>query len=486
MVANHRLCRRCLQNVSCLARHEMITGKTLIEKGFKPRKWFKQAIDFANKHKLEGVELDNYLASVCPKVFDPYQQPIKYYKNIRGETEDEISNVEKVCNTMEELMRTPTLVDGAVMPDACPTGERGQIPVGGVVVARNAIHPAMHSADVCCSVMMTNLGKIAPKEALDIAQSVTHFGGGGRDELFDFPEDLEEVIIQNRLLNSERSLNLAKNHLGTQGDGNHFLFIGCSKKTGETVIVTHHGSRGFGANLYKNGMKLAEYFRKEISPDTLKNNAWIPYDTDEGKAYWEALQIVRDWTKLNHTVLHDATCRKLAIEPVNRFWNEHNFVFKENDLFYHAKGATPLDDKFVPDSQDGLRLIPLNMCEPVLVVKGESTENNLGFAPHGAGRNITRTQHKKNNVDKTIDEIFTEETNGLDIRFFSNNIDISELPSAYKNAKNLQEQMSEFNLGYIVDEILPYGCIMAGDWDKDAPWKIKARERRMRKNILGK
>lgn len=37
---------------------------------------------------------------------------------------------------MDELMKTPTIVDGAVMPDACPTGGIGQIPVGGVAVTK--------------------------------------------------------------------------------------------------------------------------------------------------------------------------------------------------------------------------------------------------------------------------------------------------------------------------------------------------------------
>ncbi|MCP3928914.1 MAG: hypothetical protein GY705_07425 [Bacteroidetes bacterium] len=156
-----------------------------------------------------------------------------------------------------------------------------------------------------------------------------------------------------------------------------------------------------------------------------------------------------------------------------RFWNEHNFVFKDGDTFYHAKGATPLADKFVPDSKDGLRLIPLNMREPVLIVKGETTKNNLGFAPHGAGRNIFRSQHIRNNSNRTIEDIFQEETSGLDIRFYSCHIDISELPSAYKNAKNVQEQMKEFGLGEVVDEILPYVCIMAGNWKIDAPWRKK-------------
>ena len=240
-------------------------------------------------------------------------------------------------------------------------------------------------------------------------------------------------------------------------------------------MVTHHGSRGFGANLYKQGMQAAERFRKEMSPRTLKKNAWIPYSHPQGQEYWEALQIVRAWTKLNHEVLHDATCRAMNVDATDRFWNEHNFVFKDEDLFYHAKGATPLDDKFVPDSKDGLRLIPLNMSEPILIVKGETTDNNLGFAPHGAGRDISRTAHIRKNVGRTITEIFMEETKGIDARFFSGHIDISELPSAYKNAKNVQDQMNEFGLGTVVDKVLPYGCIMAGDWQIDAPWRKRKR-----------
>ncbi len=454
----------------------MITGKDLVELGYASARWFKDVITYANEHQIYGDELKNYIESVRPTHLELRAEPLDYYKNIKAETEDEVANVESVFSTMDELMRTPTLVGGTVMPDACPTGP-GQIPVGGVVIAKNAIHPGMHSADICCSVMMTNFGKVEPKIVLDIAHSVTHFGGGGRNEYSVLPTELEDIIKTNKYLNSEKSLSLAKSHLGTQGDGNHFLFVGVSKNTGETMMVTHHGSRGFGANLYSQGMKVAEYFRKEISPKTPEKNAWIPFDTEEGQAYWMALQLVREWTKLNHTTIHNATSEKLNIHPIDRFWNEHNFVFKDGDLFYHAKGATPLDDKFVPDSKDSLRLIPLNMSEPVLIVRGNASVSNLGFAPHGAGRNISRGQHKKNNAGKTIAQIFEEETKGLDIRFFSNHIDISELPSAYKNADSVKRQMKEFGLGTVVDEIMPYGCVMAGDWQIDAPWKVKARKK---------
>ncbi len=452
-----------------------ITGKDLIAMGYRQGKWFKETLIKANAQRLTGDELKAFLDEAAPTIIDPHDESVSYHLNIRAENEEEEANVAAVKNNMIGLMKTPTVINGAVMPDACPTGSNGQIPVGGIVVTKDAIHPSMHSADVCCSVMMTSFGMVDPKKVLDCAQGVTHFGGGGREDLFDFPTELEDKIKSNYYLKSKRSLNLAKTHLGTQGDGNHFLYVGQSEETGETIMVTHHGSRGFGANLYKNGMKTAENFRKEISPKTLKNNAWIPYSHRQGKEYWEALQIVRAWTKLNHEVIHQATCEKLHIDPHDRFWNEHNFVFKDGDEFYHAKGATPLDDKFVPDSKDGLRLVPLNMSEPILVVKGETTENNLGFAPHGAGRDISRSAHIRKNVGRTITEIFMEETQGIDARFYSGHIDISELPSAYKNAQNVQDQMKEFGLGEVVDKILPYGCIMAGDWQIDAPWRNRRK-----------
>lgn len=451
----------------------MITGQDIINLGYRPSKWFKEALDHANRHQLSGDALAAYLQSMAPRVVYPYDEPLAFHQNIEADTPEEASNVEQVLSTMRELMRTPTLVAGTVMPDACPTGGIGQIPVGGVAVARNAIHPAMHSADICCSVMMTNLGHLDPKKVLDAAHSITHFGGGGRPEFSELPRDLEEQLRQNRFLNSERSLTLAKSHLGTQGDGNHFLFVGRSRNTGETIMVTHHGSRGLGASLYSYGMKVAETIRLDLAPTTLPKNAWIPFDTDEGRAYWQALQLVRDWTKLNHLTLHDATVAALGAEVQNRFWNEHNFVFRDEDLFYHAKGATPLADKFVPDGQHGLRLIPLNMSEPVLIVRGETTATNLGFAPHGAGRNLSRSAHKRLHAHKTIEQIFAEETQGLDVRFFSGHVDISELPSAYKNAAAVQRQMQQFGLGEVVDAVLPYGCIMAGDWEIDAPWRKK-------------
>lgn len=462
----------------------MITPKEIIARGYSSGPWIPIAVSHINTHQLTEDALAAYLESVAPRFIEPYPKAIPYAQNIRAESAVEKQNIADVFSAMSVLMRTPTLVAGAVMPDACPVGGKGQIPVGGIAVAKNAIHPAMHSADICCSVMMTNLGKVDPKNVLDIAMKTTHFGFGGRDEFSDLPEDFVARLQANSFLDDERSLFLAKRDMGTQGDGNHFLFVGKSRNTGDTVVVTHHGSRGLGAYLYKKGMVVAERFRRQIAPKTLDKNAWIPFETPEGESYWEALQLVREWTKMNHTVLHQAIVDQLNADVVERFWNEHNFVFKKGDLFYHAKGATPLDDGFVPDSHDGLRLIPLNMSQPVLVVRGKTTANNLGFAPHGAGRNVSRGAHIRSKAGQTNDEIFAEETKGLDVRFFTGNIDISELPSAYKNAEAVKAQMQEFGLGEVVDEIMPYGSIMAGDTIVDAPWMKRRRAKLEARNTL--
>ncbi|MEL0651660.1 RtcB family protein [Algibacter sp. TI.3.09] len=459
-----------------------ITGNDLIALGFRQGKWMKDAIQYINTNTLSEVELSNYLEQFkSPDPIGLHAKPVDFAINIKAENELEKENVFKVVNSMQTLMKTPTLVGGAIMPDACPTGPDGIIPVGGVAVAKNAIHPGMHSADICCSVMLTDFGKADPKVILDAAHANTHFGPGGRDRdsQFRFPKELLDAFESNVFLKDKQMIQIARTHLGTQGDGNHFLFVGKSKKTGNTMMITHHGSRGLGARLYDKGMKVAERFRKELSPETMKQNAWIPFKTEEGQDYWNALQTIRDWTKLNHEVLHNAVAETLEITIENRYWNEHNFVFKDGDLFYHAKGATPLDAKFMPDIT-GPRLIPLNMSEPVLIVEGDTTANNLGFAPHGAGRNVSRTQHRKSKTGTTM-QIFKEETRGLDVRFFSKEIDITELPSAYKNANTVRAQMDEYGLGKVIDEVLPYGCIMAGDWQKNAPWKIKRNKRNKNK-----
>ena len=449
-----------------------VTGNDLIEWGHIPGAQFPALLAraeamTANGESVEDIRttLDAERPKVLPTIPLLPTGAVPFHENIRAETPDEEDNVAKVRETMTALMRTPTVVSGAVMPDACPAGPVGTIPVGGVVAAKNAIHPGMHSADICCSVMMTDLGDVDPKTVLDAAQSVTHFGPGGRRNGTRFTTSLKllDAFRANPFLNSPKVIRMAQEHMGTQGDGNHFLFVGRSRNTGRTAIITHHGSRGPGAVLYKVGMHVAEKFRKKISPETLKQNAWIPADSEEGIAYWEALQLIRKWTKANHNAIHQATVEAGRLGDIGeRFWNEHNFVFKRGDLYYHGKGATPAWDHYASDAT-GRTLIPLNMSGPVLVVRGTDAQHALGFSPHGAGRNFSRSEHRRRMGDMTPEEQMAAETKGLDVRFHAGGIDASELPSSYKSAASVVAQIKDYGLAEIEDYIDPYGCVMAGD-----------------------
>jgi RNA-splicing ligase RtcB len=429
---------------------EVVSGQDLINAGMPQGKWFRPALDAANQVLSEGGSMDAALAAA--RAFQPgptlalrTESDIDIYSNIRAENAFEQDNVEKVNATMRELVRTPVVRAAAIMPDACPAGPVGTIPVGGVV-ASEAIHPGMHSADICCSMAISVFPGVDPKALLDAVHAVTHFGPGGRPRGAQIkPSEAVLSAFQQNPFLRDGALSAGIEHFGTQGDGNHFAYVGTMKSTGETALVTHHGSRARAA-----------------------------------------LQAVRQWTKENHAIIHDMAAEKLSAKIADRFWNEHNFVFRTSDgLFYHGKGATPAFAAWAEDATD-LTIIPLNMAEPILIVRGSNAAHGLGFSPHGAGRNFSRSAHMRRLAEEygadarglspnNIADILAKETTGLDVRFFSGFPDISELPGAYKSATNVRAQIAHYGLAEVVDEVLPYGSIMAGDWQKNAPWRKKRR-----------
>jgi RNA-splicing ligase RtcB len=210
---------------------------------------------------------------------------------------------------------------------------------------------------------------------------------------------------------------------------------------------------------------------QEICPDAVTSASWLDPNSFEGREYWDAMQIIREWTKNSHYTIHRLIAAKLKLTVHDEIWNEHNFVFQKTDgLFYHAKGATPAYSGYAHDDV-GLTLIPMNMAEPIMITRGLDSANALGFSPHGAGRNLSRTEFLSRHSGVSEAELIAEQTKGIDARFFCGIPDVSELPGAYKNAALIRSQIVEFGLADIVDEVIPYGSIMAGNWSKNAPWK---------------
>lgn len=487
-----------------------IDGNTLIGWGFKPGKWFKEAIAVA-----DGMARDNHFGKTkyseadirkIIKEFEPapvvtmaLQDPasIPMHFNIEGETDYERDNIEKVKAAILEIAAIPVVRATAVMPDACPV--RGGIPVGAVAVTENAIVPGWHSADICCSVAISVFPADTDATALlDAGMKISHFGKGGRPHSVDMQvsTDLLDAFERNPYLSNKGGA--AAKHFGTQGDGNHFYYVGRLDSTGQIALVTHHGSRKPGAMLYDQGVEVAQRMSGPICPTVYKGNLWIPYDTQEGNDYWQALQLIRQWTKGNHYTIHDAVAKALGAKVKDRYWNEHNFVFKREyegkTYFAHAKGATPSYAWYAHDTF-GKTLIPLNMAEPILIaqVNNDPTHGmdfintpSLGFSPHGAGRNYSRTEFGRIITGKAKEMIADVESK-FDVRAFSGKHDISEFPAAYKNAQEIERQITKFGLTTIIDRVQPIGCIMAGhdgmDWRSIKAHKKAKKEARAKIDI---
>ena len=502
--------------------HMPITGNDLIEAGWQPGRQFPELLAAARACEERGITDKAYILKLLARDFEqedpllyPREEPLPFSEAIEATCKLDESNIDAVRRTMRQLLRTPVIEGGSIMPDACPAGSaEATIPVGGAISVKNAILPAAHSADICCSMYATLFeSSESTASLLDSLTASTRFGYGGRK-----PEDrvshavLDEPVWDNKFLSGLEEY--AAMHLADQGDGNHFAYLGRLRATRAFVdaltdagheeiaralhdrarerlgqgiddtdglvvhtLVTHHGSRGLGAHVYKRGHKAAIKETAKIARNIPKAAAWLDTESEIGAEYWEALEYVGRWTKANHQSIHQRFIERAETEALTEFGNEHNFVWRQGDNFLHGKGATPAwkDEEGRPL----LGLIPLNMAAPILVTLGNDNEDFLSFAPHGAGRNQSRTatmrQFRKENgsIDDTaIQRAIDDATRGLDIRWYYGKGDLSESPIGYKPAEQVREQIRQFELAEIVAEVTPLGCIMAGDTGPP-PWMRK-------------
>ncbi|GHC45679.1 RtcB family protein [Roseibacillus persicicus] len=486
--------------------------KDLIEAGWPKGPQMAEMMEKVRELQERGVCDRKYLFKLLVRDFGAPEPKVKMREKpaplaeaILGETKEEKENVAKVRQKMEQLLKVPVIARGAVMPDACPTGPQpAVIPVGGVIAVENAIIPSAHSADICCSMFATFYEeRSSVSNELDSLTTATRFGPGGRhyDDLVHHPV-LDEEVWDNPFLSGLRERGVI--HIADQGDGNHFAFLGevtvddglleelrkvgygvlasqleNPKQEGQAVarklrvLVTHHGSRSVGSHLYKRGQGVALKQTEKSGAHIPAAGAWMDANSDEGRHYWEALQYVGRWTKANHEAIHERFLKRIGAEKVAAFGNEHNFVWKRGDLFLHGKGATPAWKD--AGGRPLLGLIPLNMAEPILMVLGSDNEDFLSFAPHGAGRNVSRTKLMRRYPDAaTRKNVLEHHTRDIDVRWFCGQPDLSESPVGYKNAEQVRSQIKHFGLADVVAEIRPLGCIMAGSSGRS--WKQMKEE----------
>jgi tRNA-splicing ligase RtcB len=499
-------------------------GKELIKLGFQEGPSIGVALARIRELEKKGCgkddilqQIDNLRKETIPKL-NLRDKPLEVEVAALSTNEEETQNIEASLKKMEELSLCPVITRCALMPDTCPSGQEfGCIPVGGAIETKHHIIPSAHSADVCCSMRVTFFeSERTIKELANNLSESTHFGPFGRKEGdYRWNEILEEDVWDNPFLKGLEASALT--HLQTQGDGNHFSYIGLIDKKdslmrefeeegyyqeaenlGKIVkrsstaplyaIVSHHGSRKLGAQIYKRGLEAAIKETKKIASNIPKTMAWLDMNTEIGLQYWEALQYAKRWTEVNHQMIHQEFTQRIKARPVLKLGNAHNFVWKTPSGIAHGKGATPAwkDEK----GRNQIGIIPLNMASPILITFGGNNKNYLSFSPHGAGRNKSRSAVLKDFMDpktKKIDELkvaqaIAEQTKGIEVLWASKKADLSESPLAYKSAEEICKQLEMFKLARIATTITPKASIMAGEFEM--PWKKRKELKKSKEETL--
>ena len=341
----------------------------------------------------------------------------------------------KAVEQMADGCSLPVAVRGALMPDA-HVGYG--LPIGGVLAVDNAVIPYGVGMDIACRMKMSVFSvsaQLVQSHADELARAIeeeTCFGVGGRfKERKDHPvmrEDWGFSPVTRRMQDT------AWAQLGTSGSGNHFVEWGVLDVPQDMrglaagvylALLSHSGSRGTGGEVAKHYSALARRLRPEL-PRSLGHLAWLGLDTDEGREYWAAMELMGRYSAANHALIHAAVAGHLGLAPLVSIENHHNFAWREThdgrEVIVHRKGATPA-------GRGVLGVIPGTMVDPAYVVEGLGNPQALCSAAHGAGRAMSRQEALKRFRRKDLEHVLRE----LGVRLLSGGLD--EVPMAYKDIR---------------------------------------------------
>ncbi len=365
---------------------------------------------------------------------------------------------------MRHACHLPVSVAAALMPDA-HVGYG--LPIGGVLATDNAVIPYAVGVDIACRMKLSILD--LPVSALrgqvdrlsNALKSETSFGMGAKwDKRRDHcVMEMDWSISPITRLGRDK----AWSQLGTSGSGNHFVEFGTLTLAapelgidgGEYVaLLSHSGSRGTGFAVASHYSGLAMEAHPEL-PKELRHLAWLDLDTDAGREYWAAMELMGAYASANHAVIHDSIVRHLGARVLAGVENHHNFAWKEvhegMEVIVHREGATPA-------GAGVLGMIPGSMAAPGFVVRGKGSADALCSAAHGAGRTMSRTAAKNSfrwsHVKKLLEE--------RGVTLLSAGLD--EAPMAYKDIHAVVAQQND--LVEIVARFDPAIVRMAPDGER--------------------
>jgi tRNA-splicing ligase RtcB len=360
----------------------------------------------------------------------PRADPVKYRQWGRGLEHEAVMQMERAC-------LLPVAVAGALMPDA-HVGYG--LPIGGVLATENAVIPYAVGVDIACRMKMTVLD-LPPRDLAQkpdrLARAIeaeTRFGVGATFQkrrehpVLDADWSASPITRQNK--------DRAWSQLGTSGSGNHFVEFGLFTAHGKigglepgtyVALLSHSGSRGTGAAVCDHYSKLA-FARFKDLPGELKRLAWLSLDSQEGREYWAAMELMGRYAAANHALIHQHIAANLGAQVLLDLENHHNFAWKERhriggverEVIVHRKGATPAGEGV-------LGIIPGSMASPGFVVSGKGHAESLNSASHGAGRAMSRKAANEKFNWKDVNRLLRERG----VTLLSAGLD--EAPMAYKD-----------------------------------------------------
>eukprot|EP01136_Pigoraptor_vietnamica_P025891 Opistho-1_new@80307 len=303
---------------------------------------------------------------------------------------------------MNIAMKLPITIAGALMPDA----HQGYgLPIGGVLATQNAIIPYGVGVDIGCRMAMSIFDipekHYFGKDAMYKRELIAHtkFGAG---QNFTGKERADHEVLENEAFSSTPFLKhlhgKAWAQLGTSGGGNHFVEWGIIEfaerdeelnieKGRYVALLTHSGSRGFGATIAGHYTKVA----KEVCklPKEAAKLAYLDLSKAEGQEYWIAMNLAGDYASACHDVIHKRLTKAIGAKVLAKVENHHNFAWKETlngeEVVVHRKGATPA-------GKGVMGIIPGSMTAPGYLVRGKGEASAINSASHGAGRLMSRTK----------------------------------------------------------------------------------------------
>lgn len=323
---------------------------------------------------------------------------------------------------MERAMQHHSFLKGAVMADA----HLGYgLPIGGVMLCDNYVHPSYVGYDMGCGVLTVELGMHVDAlhtylpEIFDAVNEAIPMGFNHHE----LPIGMGSIPV-NHLSKEARDIYGKKNgalQLGTLGGGNHFIEIGmCGDHT--VYLTVHSGSRGVGHGIASAYMKLEKEGHDFTASSPL------------GLAYRKDLAVMELYAACNRKLIVESVIDTIERVSEEDHWPHfviadcsHNHIRDEGSgMYLHRKGATSA-------FKGEIGLVPGNMRDGVCVVTGLGNKEGLNSCSHGAGRKFSRSKAKK---ELSIEQ-FEEDMEGITCRVDAGCLD--EAPGAYKSIEQVME-----------------------------------------------